>query len=66
MTVTTTANSISYAGNGTTTMFAFPYIFFVPSDLVVTGATDTGAVISASGAEWSGDLRLHRHRNPCR
>jgi microcystin-dependent protein len=36
MTVTTTANSISYAGNGTTTAFAFPYIFFAPTDLVVT------------------------------
>jgi hypothetical protein len=36
MTVTTTANSISYTGNGTTTAFAFPYIFFAPSDLVVT------------------------------
>jgi hypothetical protein len=36
MTVTTTANSIRYAGNGTTTAFAFPYIFFAPTDLVVT------------------------------
>jgi microcystin-dependent protein len=36
MTVTTTANSISYAGNGVTTAFAFPYIFFAPGNLVVT------------------------------
>ena len=39
MTVTTTANSILYAGNGTTTAFAFPYIFFAPTDLVVTLVT---------------------------
>jgi hypothetical protein len=43
MTVTTTANSISYVGNGTTTVFAFPYVFFVPSDLVVT------LIITATG-----------------
>jgi hypothetical protein len=36
MTVTTTANSIRYAGNGTTTAFSFPYIFFAPTDLVVS------------------------------
>jgi len=36
MTVTTTLNSIRYAGNGVTTQFAFPYIFFEPTDLVVT------------------------------
>jgi len=36
MTVTTTANSITYAGNGTTTAYSFPYIFFAPTDLVVT------------------------------
>jgi microcystin-dependent protein len=36
MTVTTTANSISYAGNGVTTSYSFPYIFFAPTDLVVT------------------------------
>jgi hypothetical protein len=36
MTVTTTANSIRYAGNGATLAFAFPYIFFKPTDLVVT------------------------------
>jgi hypothetical protein len=47
MTVTTTANSISYVGNGTTTAFAFPYIFFAPSDLVVTLAvTATGTSVS--------------------
>jgi hypothetical protein len=36
MTVTTTANTIRYAGNGITTAFAFPFIFFKPTDLVVT------------------------------
>lgn len=36
MTVTTTANSIQYAGNGVTTSFSFPYVFFANGDLVVT------------------------------
>ena len=36
MTVSNTANSMHYAGNGTTKAFAFPYIFFAPTDLIVT------------------------------
>jgi len=40
MTVTTTANSITYAANGVTTGFAFPFIFFEPSDLAVTLIND--------------------------
>jgi len=41
MTVTTTTNSIRYAGNGVTTAFAFPYIFFDPTDLVVSLSNET-------------------------
>lgn len=36
MTVSTTGNSISYAGDGVTTVFAFPYQFLAETDLVVT------------------------------
>jgi microcystin-dependent protein len=49
MTVTTTANSIRYAGNGTTKAFAFPYIFFAPTDLLVELVIDaTGAFVVPS------------------
>lgn len=36
MTVTNTSNKAQYNGNGVTTAFAFPYVFFLPSDLVVS------------------------------
>lgn len=35
MTLSTTPNRISYAGNGTATVFAFPYYFIQEADLVV-------------------------------
>lgn len=47
MTVSTTANSIQYAGNGVTTSFSFPYVFFADSDLVVT------LFIVATSADYS-------------
>jgi hypothetical protein len=36
MTVSTTANTITYTGNNSTTAFAFPYLFYAEGDLVVT------------------------------
>lgn len=36
MTVSSTENRIQYTGNGSTTVFSFPYKFFDDSDLVVT------------------------------
>lgn len=35
MTISSTANRISYTGNGATTAFAYPYLFTADSDLVV-------------------------------
>jgi hypothetical protein len=46
MTVTTTANSILYAGNDTVKAFAFPYIFFAPTDLHVTLVDAAGANVT--------------------
>lgn len=66
MTVSTTNNRISYTGNGSTTVFAFPYKFIATADIVVyvagvlqsTGYTvgapsDTGANITFTSAPAS-------------
>lgn len=44
MAIETTANRISYAGNGVTTGFAFPYKFLSNADLVVTIRNNTTGV----------------------
>lgn len=44
MTISTEANRKSYAGNGTTTAFSFPYWFKQESDLVVLLVNDTTQV----------------------
>lgn len=64
MTLSTTTNRVSFAGNGVTTAFSFPYYFLSNSDLVVilrnaagtettqtitTHYTVTGAGVSAGG-----------------
>jgi hypothetical protein len=64
MTVSTTQNRVSYAGNGVTSAFSFPYVFFDNADLVVllvkadgtstkgvlgTDYTVTGAGLDAGG-----------------
>lgn len=36
MTISSTTNKAQYNGNGVTTSFSFPYIFFAPADLNVT------------------------------
>lgn len=47
MTVSTTNNRVSYAGNGVTTAFSFPNKFFADTDLVVLVVTDaTGASVT--------------------
>jgi hypothetical protein len=66
MTVSTTSNRITYTGNGTSTVFAFPYKFIATSDIVVYVAgvlqtsgytvgtpSDTGANITFSVAPAS-------------
>lgn len=66
MTLSTTTNRISYSGNGSTTVFSFPYYFLANSDLVVvsrvtatgvetvqvitTNYTVSGAGVSAGGS----------------
>lgn len=47
MTVSTTNNRVSYAGNGVTVAFSFPNLFYANSDLVVLLVTDsTGASVT--------------------
>ena len=41
MTVSTVTNRISYAGNGSTTVFSYPYYFLATADLVVLIVNDT-------------------------
>lgn len=51
MTVSTTTNSIQYTGNGVTTVFPIPYVFYDDSDLVVTTtvvATGVSTVLTLS------------------
>lgn len=53
MTVNTTTNRVSYAGNGTTTAFAVPFPFLADADLVVIERTDS------TGAEVTKTLTTH-------
>ena len=68
MTVSTTNSRISYAGNGITTGFAFPYKFLANGDLVVilvaSDGTETTQVISTdytvtgAGTDSSGNVTM--------
>lgn len=69
MTVNTTENRKSYAGNGSTTAFAFPYIFYANADLVVllkdntTGVItpqvlDTDYTVTGAGTASSGEVTM--------
>lgn len=44
MAISTTASRISYAGNGVTTVFSFPYVFLANGDLKVIEKNDTTGV----------------------
>jgi hypothetical protein len=44
MTISTTDNKVSYNGNGVTTVFAFPYLFFANTDLDVYSVSPSGAL----------------------
>src|SRR5262249_9579527 len=48
-TVSTTANKVQATGNGVTTAFSFPYLFFATTDLLVT-LFDTSANADVSPA----------------
>lgn len=68
MTVSTTENRKSYAGNGVTSVFSFPYVFFADADLVVlkvkADGTFTKAVlgtdytVSGAGNEAGGSVTM--------
>lgn len=69
MTVSSTVNRVSYAGNGTTTAFSFPYRFFANADLVVVlvdDATDvettqtltTHYTVTGAGADAGGTVTM--------
>ena len=69
MTISSTTNRVSYAGNGSTTIFSFPYKFLANSDLIVIEVTDsTGAeviktitthyTVSGAGASIGGSVTM--------
>lgn len=47
MTISSTTSRISYAGNGVTTIFSFPYYFLAEADLIVVSRDDTTGVETA-------------------
>ena len=53
MTISTTANRITYTGNGVTSAFSFPYAFFAKADLVVV------ETVIATGAQTVKALTTH-------
>ena len=58
MTLSTTANIMQYSGNGVTTAFSFPYLFYadadlkvyIDSDLQASGYTVSGAGVAGGGS----------------
>lgn len=69
MTISTTTNRVSYAGNGTTTLFSFPYAFNADSDLAVILKNDTTGVetpqtltthytVSGAGGDSGGSITM--------
>lgn len=69
MTISTTTNRVSYAGNGVTTVFAFAYRFLQDADLVVIEKTNsTGAeviktlttdyTVSGAGGNTGGNVTM--------
>ena len=53
MTLSTTANRISYSGNDSTTGFSFPYLFFADADLTVI------LVVDSTGVETTQTITTH-------
>lgn len=53
MTISTTANRVTYTGNGATVAFSFPYAFFAQADLVVV------ETIIATGVQTTKTLTTH-------
>lgn len=53
MTVSTTSTVITYAGNGSTTVFTFPFIGVIAADLIVTVTTSAGVSTVLGSTEYS-------------
>jgi hypothetical protein len=53
MTISSTANRISYAGDDSTTPFSFPYLFFATDDLTVI------LVVDSTGVETTQTITTH-------
>ena len=53
MTISSTANRISYTGDASTTAFSFPYLFFANDDIVVT------IKVTATGVETIKTITTH-------
>jgi hypothetical protein len=69
MTLSSSASRIDYAGNGSTTVFAFPYYFLADADLVVIRRDDATGVeallmlgsdytVAGAGASTGGEVTL--------
>jgi hypothetical protein len=69
MTVSSTTSRINYAGDGVTTVFAFPYYFLADADLVlslydpITGATtplvlNTDYIVTGAGVPSGGSITM--------
>ena len=50
MSVSSTTNRVTFAGNGTTTAFAFSYFFVATSDLIVTTTDSSGVITTLSSS----------------
>lgn len=59
MTLSTTANIMQYSGNGVTTVFSFPYLFYADADLKVYIDSDlqaSGYTVSGAGIDGGGSV----------
>lgn len=59
MTLSTTANIMQYTGNGVTTVFSFPYLFYADADLKVYIDSDlqaSGYTVSGAGIDGGGSV----------
>lgn len=61
MTLSQSTSSISYSGDGTTTSFSVPYLFYANADLVVTvdgvvQTLDTDYTVTGAGVAAGGDI----------
>lgn len=53
MTVSTTTSNITYQGNGSTTVFTFPFIYVSSSDIVVHFTDTDGAITTLDPSQYT-------------